>query len=102
MIQHRYAVRELGRMMIRQQKSARTDAYFLGLQQRLSDQQIGRGIWLPWRRVLFADPGFLVAQFIKPAQNLQVPVVSLLQSTLRWMRSHSEIADVHHLCLLPL
>src|ERR1700730_13984513 len=102
MIQHRHAVRELGWMMIWQQKSARTDADVLGLQQRLSDQQIGRGIWLPWRRVMFADPGFLVAQFIEPAQYLQVPVVSFLQSTLRGMRRHSEIADVHNLCLLPL
>src|SRR5690242_21217389 len=37
----------------------------------------------------------LVAEFIKPAQYLQVPVVTLLQSALRRMRGHREIAKFH-------
>ena len=75
MIEHRDAVGEFGRMMIGQQESAGSDADVLGLQQRLRDQQIGRGIWLPGCGVMFADPGLLVAEFIEPAQDLQVPVV---------------------------
>src|ERR1700733_8785761 len=49
----------------------------------------------PGRGVMLADPGLLVAEFIEPAQHLQVPVVALLQPALRRMRGHGEISDFH-------
>ena len=77
MIEHRDAVGEFGRMMIGQQETAGADADVLGLQQRLRDQQVGRGMRLPGCGVMLADPGLLVAELIEPAQHLQVPVVAL-------------------------
>src|SRR5438128_545407 len=45
--------------------------------------------------VMLADPGFLVAEFVEPAQDLQIPVVALFQSALRRMRGHREISKFH-------
>ncbi|MGY4256059.1 hypothetical protein ACVI1L_003127 [Bradyrhizobium sp. USDA 4516] len=95
MIEHRDAVGELGRVMIRQQEAAGPDADVLGLQQRLRDQQIRRRMRLPGCGVVLADPGFLIAELVEPAQHLQVPVVALLQSALRRMRRHREVSEFH-------
>ena len=95
MIEHRDAVGEFGRVVIGQQKTAGADADIFGLQQRLRHQQIRRGMRLPWRGVVLADPGFLVAEFIQPPQHLQVPVVALFQPALRRMRGHREISEFH-------
>ncbi len=85
MIEHRDAVGEFGGMMIRQQEAAGTEADVLGLQERLRQQQVRRRMRLPGRGMVLADPGFLVAQLIGPAQHLQVPVVAFLQPALRRM-----------------
>ncbi len=95
MIEHRHAVGEFGGMVIGQQEAAGAEADVLGLQQRLRQQQVRRGMRFPWRGVVLADPGFLVAEFIEPSQHLQVPVVTLLQPALRRMRRHREISDFH-------
>src|ERR1700733_10799253 len=52
-------------------------------------------MWFPRRRVVLADPGLGVAQLIEPAQRLEVPVVACLQSPLRRMGRHGEIAEFH-------
>src|SRR3954468_16299235 len=44
---------------------------------------------------MLADPGFLVAELVEPAQDLQIPVVALFQSALRRMRGHREISKFH-------
>src|SRR5215216_3190028 len=49
----------------------------------------------PRRGVVLADPGFLIAEFIEPAQRLQIPVVTLFQPALRRMGRHREISDLH-------
>ena len=67
----------------------------LGLQQRLRHQQVGRGMRLPRRGVMLADPGFLIAELVEPAQHLEIPVVPLLQAPLRRMRGHREISNFH-------
>jgi len=54
-IQHRHAGGELGGMVIGQQEAARADAQALGLQQRLGDEQVRRGVRFPGRRVVLAD-----------------------------------------------
>ena len=95
MIEHRDAVGEFGRMVIGQQKTAGTEADIFGLQERLRQQQVRRRMRLPGRGVVLADPGFLVAELIEPAQHLQVPVVTLFQSALRRMRGHREISKFH-------
>ena len=95
MVQHGDAVRQFRRVMIRQQEPARPDLDPLRLQQRLGDQQIGRRMRLPRRGVMLADPGLGVAEFIEPAQRLQVPVVAGFQAALRRMRRHREITEFH-------
>ena len=95
MVEHRDAVGEFGRVMIGQQEAAGAEADILGLQKRLRQQQVGRRMRLPGRGVMLADPGFLIAELVEPAQDLQVPVVSLLQAALRRMRGHREISDFH-------
>ena len=59
MVEHRDAVGEFGGMMIGQQEAAGAETDILGLQQRLRQQQVGRGMRLPRRGVMLADPGFL-------------------------------------------
>src|SRR3954468_15451695 len=44
---------------------------------------------------MLADPRLGVSEFIKPAQCLEVPVMARLQSSLRRMRGHGEIAELH-------
>ncbi|MBA7712262.1 hypothetical protein ES703_121234 [subsurface metagenome] len=95
MVEHSDAVGELRRVVIGQQESAGAEADVLGLQERLRQQQIRRRVRLPGRGVVLADPGFLITEFIQPAQDLQVPVVTLLQSALRRMRGHREISKFH-------
>ena len=82
-------------MMIGQQETARPKPNGLGLAEGLRKQQIGCRVRLPGRGVMLADPGFLIAELIKPSQDLQVPIVALLQSALRRMRGHREISDFH-------
>ena len=60
-------------MVIGQQEPAGAEADVLGLHQRLRDQQIRRRMRLPRRGVMFADPGFLIAEFVEPAQDLRGP-----------------------------
>src|SRR6202022_4591789 len=72
---------------------AKTDV--LGLQKRLGQQEVRRWMRFPWRGMMLADPGFLVAELIEPAQHLKVPVVTLFQPDLRRMRGHREISDFH-------
>ena len=100
-IQHRHAVGEFHRVMVGQQEAAWADAQALGLQQRLGDQQIGCGMRLPRRRMMLADPSLGVAEFVQPAQRLEVPVVASLQSPLGWMGGHGEITEFHGGASLP-
>jgi hypothetical protein len=54
---------------------------------------------------MFADPGFLIAEFVEPAQHLKIPVLAFLQSAFRRMRGHREISEFHglsSLCLFSL
>ena len=94
-VEHRDAVGEFGGVVIGQQEAAGAEADVFGLQERLRQQQVGRGMRLPGRGVVLADPGFLVAELVEPAQHLQIPVVTLLQPALRRMRGHREITDFH-------
>ena len=96
-VEHRHAVGEFGGMMIGQQEAAGAETDVLGLQKRLREQQVRRRMRLPGRGVMLADPGLLVAEFIEPAEHLEVPVVALLQPALRRMRRHREISDFHGL-----
>src|SRR5690242_2044613 len=50
---------------------------------------------LPWRGVMLANPGLGVSELVKPAQCLKVPVMACLQPSLRRMRGHGEIAELH-------
>ena len=94
-IQHRHAGGEFRRVVVGQQEAARADAQALGLQQRLGDEQVGRGMRFPRRGVVLADPRLGVAELVEPAQRLEVPVVARLQASLRRMGGHGEIAEFH-------
>src|ERR1700737_2870292 len=59
------------------------------------DVAVRRRVRFPWRGMMLADPGFLIAELIEPSQRLKVPVVALFLSALRRMRGHGEIADFH-------
>jgi hypothetical protein len=45
--------------------------------------------------MVFTDPDFLVAEFIEPPDDLQVPVVTFFQPALWRMRGHRKISDFH-------
>ena len=94
-IEHRHAVGEFGGVMVRQQEATGSEADVLGLQEGLREQKVRRGMRLPRRGVMLADPGLAVAEFVEPAHHLQIPVVAFLQSAFRRMRRHREISDLH-------
>src|SRR5258708_26518773 len=100
MIEHRDAIGELSRVVIRQKEAAGAETDIFGLQKRLRQQEVGRRMRFPWSGMRLADPGFLVAEFIEPAQHLQVEVVPLFQPALRRMRGHREISDFHRVSSL--
>ena len=83
MIQHCDAVRQLGRVMIGQQKPARRQPNAARLHQRLRDQEVGRRMWLPRRGVVLADPGLGIPELVGPAQGLQIPAMAVAEAALR-------------------
>jgi hypothetical protein len=89
-VEHSHPVGQLRRMMIRQKETTGGETDLPRLHQRLRDQKIGRGMRLPWRRVMLADPGFHEPEFVGPAQSLQVPVMAFIEAALRRMRGHRE------------
>jgi hypothetical protein len=44
----------------------------------MRDQKVRRRVRFPGCGVMLADPGFLISEFIEPAQDLQVPVMAFL------------------------
>src|SRR5262249_34444807 len=84
-----------GGMVIGQQEAAGAETGILGLQERLREDEVGRGMRLPWCGVVFADPGLLIAELVEPSQRLQGPVLGLLQAALRRMRWHRKISEFH-------
>ena len=70
------------------------------LHQRLGDQQVGRGVRLPRGGVMLADPGFGKAQFVGPAQRIQVPAVAIIKAALGGVRRHREQTVLHRMLLL--
>ena len=70
---------------------------FFGLARPLDHQQVRRGVGLPHRGVVLADPGLLEAVLVGPPQVLQVPVVAVRQAALRRMAGHREKSDLHGL-----
>src|SRR5262249_37703266 len=71
-------------------------ADLLRLLQRLRDDQIGRRMRLPWRRVMLADPRLPIAQLVGPPQRLEIPLVTGVEAALRRMRRHGEQSEIHH------
>src|SRR5262249_14157190 len=94
-IKYGHAVRKLGWMMIRQQEAARAEPDVFGLPQALDDEEIRRGMRLPGRGVMLADPAFLIAELVEPAQHLQIKIVTLFHTALRRMRRHRKISEFH-------
>jgi hypothetical protein len=94
-VEHRYAVGELGGVVIGQEETARSEADAAGLHQRLRDQQIGRRVRLPRRGVMLADPRLAEAEFVSPTKGLQVPAMAVVKAALGRMRRHREQAIVH-------
>jgi len=94
-VEHRDAVRQLGRVVIGQQKTAWREADVPRLHQRLRDQQVGGGMRLPGCGVVLADPGLGKAELVGPAQGLQIPPVTFEQAALRRVRGHRKKAILH-------
>ena len=99
MVEHGDAVGELGGMVVGQQEAAGAEPDVLGLHQALRHQQVGRGMRFPGGGVMLADPAFGEAQLVEPADDLQVPLVPVLERPLGWMRRHREISELHRFLL---
>src|SRR6266446_2563672 len=52
-------------------------------------------MWLPGGRVVLADPRLAEAELVGPAELLEIPLVSVVEVTLGWMRRHREQSVVH-------
>ena len=61
-----------------------------GLHEGLGHEQIGRGVGLPGRRVVLADPRLAEAQLVRPAELLEIPLVAVVEAALGRMRRHRE------------
>src|SRR5436309_861579 len=72
----------------------------IGQKPRLGHQQIGRRMRLPGRGVVLADPRLAEAQLVRPAQLLQIPLVAVVETTLRWVRGHREQPVIHRTLLV--
>ncbi len=94
------AIGELRRVVVGQEKTARADADVARLHQRLRDQEIGRRVGLPRRRVVLADPRLGEAELVGPAQHLQVPFLPVEQRALGRMGRHREQSVSHRLLRL--
>src|SRR3569833_2860255 len=90
---------ELGGMVVGQEEAAGTEADILRLHQRLRNHQVGRGMRLPRRGVMLADPAFGKAQLVEPADHLKIPVMPGLERPLRRVRWHGEISELHRFLL---
>ena len=95
MVEHRHPIGQLGRVVVRHQEAAGTDAHARRLQQSLGHEQVGRGVGLPGRRVVLAYPRLAEAQLISPAELLEIPLVSIVKVSLGGMRGHREESVVH-------
>src|SRR5262249_19369071 len=100
-IEHRHAMGELGRMVVRHQEPTGPDAHAGRLHQCLRDQEIGRRMRLPRRRVMLADPRLAEAELVRPPQLLEIPPVAVVQTALGRMRRHREQSVVHQILLGP-
>ena len=94
-VEHRDAIGELGGMVVRHQEAAGADAHALRLHERLGHEQIGRRVRLPRRGVVLADPRLAESELVRPAQLLQIPLVSVVEAALGRMRRHREQSIVH-------
>ena len=88
-------MRQLHRIVIRQQVRAGRELDPLGLQQGLRDRQIRGRVRLPGDREMLADPGLGDPQLIAPAKRLQVRLVPVVRFSLRRMGRHHEIPEIH-------
>ncbi len=94
-VEHRDAVGEFGRVVIGQQEAAGGEADFLGLHQRLGDQQVGRRVRFPGCGVVLADPGLGKTELVGPAQGVEIPAMAVIKAALRRVRGHREQAVFH-------
>ena len=92
-------LRQLGRVVVGQQKPAGRKPDAARLHQRLRDQQVGRRVRLPRRGVVLADPGFGKPELVGPAQRLQIPAVAVAEAALRRVRRHREQTVLHRVLL---
>src|SRR5262245_66214404 len=81
--------------MVRHEESAGAEAHAARLHQRLGDEEVGRRMGLPRRGVMLADPRLAEAELVCPPQLLQVPLMTVEEAALRWMRRHREQSVVH-------
>src|SRR5262244_3540680 len=89
-------------MVIRHQEPAGADAHALRLHQRLGHEQVRRGMRLPGRRVVLADPRLAEAELVGPAQLLEIPLVAVVQAALGRVRWHREQSVVHESLLVMI
>ena len=95
MVEHRDTIGELGRVVVGQQKTAGGKPDLARLHQRLSDQEIGRGMRLPGCGVVLADPCLGKAEFVGPTQRLQIPAMAVEEAAFRRVRGHRKEAVMH-------
>jgi hypothetical protein len=65
-IEHGDAIGELGRMVIGHEEAAGPDAHAPRLHEGLGHEEVGRGVRLPRRGVVLADPRLAEAQLVRP------------------------------------
>ena len=85
MIQKSHPVGQLNRMMIRQKMSTGTEFYPLGAQECLGNEQVRSGVGFPGGGKMLAYPCLVKADAIDKFQVLQVPGMTLVQISFRWV-----------------
>jgi hypothetical protein len=71
-----------------QQVAQRTETDTFGPQQGLGDQQVGRRTGFPGSSEVFADPGLLETERVKPFNILKIPTLAVPYRSLGRVRGH--------------
>ena len=75
LIEHRVAIGDMERMMVRDADHARPQHYPARARRRRSDENVRRGDYLPSGGMMLTDKSLVVTQMVKPFDQLKIALI---------------------------
>src|SRR5262245_49555097 len=82
-------------MVIGQEVHARAQLNAFGAQQGLGDHQVGGRDGLPGGGEMLPDPGLVIPQGVAQGQVVEIPLMRVVDVSLRWMGWHHKKSVLH-------